>query len=165
MAMGKRPTAEKPEEPPSKIDLALKFVRTALRALQLLLALVVAGLYGGDLNRASKAGQDGPSEWIYATVVAGLSAVTALVFMIPFVKSHYAFSWDTVLFFLWVAVFGILGKKYLGVDPLDDATQRMRNAVWVDLSSMVLWLTTASMGAFVWFKRRNAKKAPPTTLP
>ena len=73
LAMGKRPTAEKPEEPPSKIDLALKFVRTALRALQLLLALVVAGLYGGDLNRASKAGQDGPSEWVSSLRLAMLS--------------------------------------------------------------------------------------------
>ena len=70
LAMGKRPSGEKPEERPSKIDLALKFVRTALRALQLLLALVVAGLYGGDLNRASKAGQDGPSDWVRSLCLA-----------------------------------------------------------------------------------------------
>ena len=67
--------------------------------------------------------------------------------------------------FLWVAVFGIFGKKYLVVDPRDDATQRMRNAVWVDLSNMLLWLITAGMGAFVFFKRRNTKTAPPMTLP
>jgi hypothetical protein len=69
-------------------------IRIFLRFFQFVLALTVAGLYGVDLQRAPYA--DG--KWVYAEVVAGLSAVTIVVYAgLFFVRSEKLFPWDWVL--------------------------------------------------------------------
>lgn len=85
-------------------------IRLVLRFFQFVLALTVAGLYGTvsypyqlplrtsdtmqDLQKADYA--DG--KWVYAEVVAGLSAVTCLVYAgLFFVPSEKFFAWDWVL--------------------------------------------------------------------
>lgn len=51
---------------------------------------------------------------MYAEVVAGLSAFTAVLYLIPCVgRVPLVFLWDTLLFFLWVVLFGIFGKVRL----------------------------------------------------
>jgi len=72
-------------------------IRIVLRFLQFLFALVVAALYGVDLQHAHKAGAYTDGKWVFAEVVAGLAAVTTLVYGIPFFKSWWAFGWDWVL--------------------------------------------------------------------
>ncbi|KAI9788731.1 MAG: hypothetical protein M1816_006588 [Peltula sp. TS41687] len=130
-------------------------LRLCLRSLQFVMALAVAGLYGTDLNSARKHGVGGDPKWVYAVAVSGISALTCIVYMIPFVKSHLLFVWDAVLFILWVAVFGCFGKMYLHEDPEGNAgVQRMKNAVWVDLINMLLWFTSAAVGAFIFLRAR-----------
>ncbi|KAI9802558.1 MAG: hypothetical protein M1833_001630 [Piccolia ochrophora] len=130
-------------------------VRGIFRFLMLIFALAVAGLYGTDLNNAQKANKAGDPKWIYAVVVASLSAITAVVYMIPFVKSHVAFAWDALLFILWVAVFG---RMYINEDPEGDGgVQRMKNAVWIDLINMLLWFFSAIFGGVVFFRSRGGK--------
>jgi hypothetical protein len=69
-------------------------VRLVLRFFQFVLALTVAGLYGVDLQRANYA--DG--KWVFAEVVAGLSAVTILIYAgLFFVRSAKFFPWDWIL--------------------------------------------------------------------
>lgn len=86
-------------------------IRLVLRFFQFVLALTVAGLYGvvclvsscsalptsdpsQDLQKASYA--DG--KWVYAEVVAGLSAVTCLVYAgLFFLPSEKLFAWDWIL--------------------------------------------------------------------
>ena len=34
---------------------------------------------------------------MYAETIAGLSSITAIVYMLPFVKSRVLFAWDTLL--------------------------------------------------------------------
>ncbi|MCJ1372114.1 hypothetical protein MMC20_003335 [Loxospora ochrophaea] len=127
-------------------------VNLTLRFFQLVLALTVAGLYGVDLNNARKHGVYADSKWVYAEVVAGFASLTALIYMVPFVKSYVAFGWDLILFIMWIALFGIFGKMYIHAKPQEDAgIQRMKNAVWVDLVNMLLWLVTAVMGALLFF--------------
>ncbi|KAI9811980.1 MAG: hypothetical protein M1832_000645 [Thelocarpon impressellum] len=129
--------------------------RTAMRTLQFVMALVVLGLYGTDLEAFRKAEQPADSRWIYAETIAGLAALTSLVYMIPMVKAHVAFAWDALLFLLWVVVFGIFGKLLIGKDTKKDAhAQRMLNAVWVDLFNMCLWFITAAYGAIIYMRRR-----------
>lgn len=72
-------------------------VHTIIRFLQFVLAITVCGLYGTDLNAAHKAHVYADSHWVFAVVVGALSAVTALVFMVPFVKTYLAFGWDVIL--------------------------------------------------------------------
>ncbi|MCJ1412964.1 hypothetical protein MMC19_007065 [Ptychographa xylographoides] len=133
-------------------------VHTVVRFFQFVLALTVIGLYGTDLNNARIAHVYADGKWVYAVVVAVLAAVTALVFMVPFFKTYKAFPWDFIVCFLWVVVFGIFGNLYIRENAEGDAgIQRMKNAVWVDLANMLLWLISALFGLFMFFKFRGGK--------
>ncbi|KAK0615411.1 hypothetical protein DIS24_g11844 [Lasiodiplodia hormozganensis] len=130
--------------------------RVFLRFLQFVLALTVCGLYGVDLDAARKAGAYADSKWVYAEVVAGFAAVTCLVYFLPMVKSLFFFAWDWVLFILWVVVFGIFGRMYINEAPEYDAgIRRMKHAVWVDLTNMLLWFITATYGTVMWWMNRG----------
>nr|POF07216.1 hypothetical protein CFP56_31839 [Quercus suber] len=72
-------------------------LRALLRSVQFVLAIVVAALYGIDLHHAQKENAYTDGKWVYAEVVAGLSAVTCLVYAVPFIKSYWAFGWDWIL--------------------------------------------------------------------
>ncbi len=70
--------------------------------------------------------------------------------MVPIVlRIPFLFIWDTILFILWIALFGLFGKMYIGTRADDYGIQRMKNAVWVDLVNALLWLFSAvAMGIF-----------------
>ena len=72
-------------------------IHTIIRFLQFVLALTVLGLYGTDLNNARKAHVYADSKWVFAEVVGALAALTALIYMIPLIKSYIAFAWDFIL--------------------------------------------------------------------
>jgi hypothetical protein len=47
---------------------------------------------------------------------------------------------------------------YIKEDAEGDAgVQRMKNAVWVDLANMLLWLITAAYGAVLFFRNRRGR--------
>jgi len=123
-----------------------------LRFLQFVFALTVCGLYGTDLNSDTRAHVAASPKWIYAVVVAGFSAITSLVYCIPF-QTYLFFAWDSVLFILWIAVFGTFGKLFLH----DSRNERMRHAVWVDLINVFLWLISAAYGGVLFMKSRSRK--------
>ncbi|EON65715.1 hypothetical protein W97_04954 [Coniosporium apollinis CBS 100218] len=132
------------------------WARIAIRALQFIFAITVAGLYGTDLANAQKANKYADSKWVYAEVVAALSAITVLVYLIPFIKTWIFFIWDVILFILWTAVFGVFGQLYINEKPEGNGgIQRMKNAVWIDLINMLLWFVTACYGAFLFFFHRR----------
>lgn len=72
-------------------------INTVLRFFQFVLALTVIGLYGIDLDNGRRERIPADGKWVYAEVVGVLAALTALVYMVPFIKSYMAFGWDTVL--------------------------------------------------------------------
>ncbi len=72
-------------------------INAVLRFLQFVFAIAVIGLYGTDISNARKGHEHQDSRWVYAMVVATLSAITCLVFVIPKLKSYLAFAWDLVL--------------------------------------------------------------------
>lgn len=76
-------------------------LRTALRIIQIIIALVIAGIYGQDLRKAHSAGEPADSRWVFAEVVAGLSTITAIVYLVPMVKSVKFFAWDAVLLYVF----------------------------------------------------------------
>jgi len=139
---------------------ALSFVLFSIvHFCQFVLALVVCGLYGVDLHAASLAGKYTDSKWVYAEVVGGLSATTTLLYLVPFIlRFSFVWIWNVVIFALWIALFGVFGSMYIHADPQGDAgIQRMKNAVWVDLTNALLWLFT-SVAAFVyWWSHRERK--------
>ncbi|KAF2085360.1 hypothetical protein K490DRAFT_23652, partial [Saccharata proteae CBS 121410] len=124
-----------------------------LRLLQFVLGLTVAGLYGVDLNAARRAHTYADSKWVFAEVIAGLSCVTAAALCIPALfRARWLWTWEWMLFILWVAQFGSFGRVYLGVETGGrSGVQRMKNAVWVDLACLLLWFGTAVLGTAVWW--------------
>ncbi|KAH8677247.1 hypothetical protein BGZ61DRAFT_496881 [Ilyonectria robusta] len=125
------------------------------------LALTTCGLYGVDLNRAHQHGKYADSKWVYAVVVGSLSAFTCVLYFIPFVlrvAGVVAVIWDLILFILWITLFGIFGKMYINEDAEGDhGVMRMKNAVWVDLTSALLWLIAALASAGYWWKHRDTR--------
>ena len=61
------------------------------------MSLVIAGLYGKDLRRATQHDEKADSRWVFAEVVAGLSVIVAGVYLVPIVKSYRTFFVDGVL--------------------------------------------------------------------
>ena len=84
---------------------------TALHLSLLALAATTAGLYGADLAAGAQPDGTGDGRWVFAVVVAGLSAVSAALYLLPSILRFAAvWVWDLVLFVLWIAVFGVFGK-------------------------------------------------------
>jgi len=126
---------------------------------QFVLAVTVCGLYGVELNRAAKAGTYADGKWIYAEVIGGLSAITSLLYFLPFIlKFALVWVWNLILFILWIALFGLFGKMYINENPEGNSDiQRMKNAVWVVLANALLWLI-ATIGYFVyWWGHRERR--------
>ncbi|KAK2067347.1 hypothetical protein P8C59_001097 [Phyllachora maydis] len=100
--------------------------------LQFVLALTVIGLYGQDLQSANKAHVYADGKWVYAVVVGALSALTALLFLVPFIlRLAHVWVWGYILFILWIALFGLFGSMFIKERAEGDAgVQRMKNAVW-----------------------------------
>lgn len=141
-------------------EMTLSYItHSVFRFIQLILALTVCGLYGVDLQAAHKQHKYSDGKWVYAEITASFSAVTALLYLIPFV-SHIGllFVWDTILFILWIALFGLFGNMYIHEHAEGDGgVQRMKNAVWVDLVNALLWLVSAVGMAVFWAQSRNGR--------
>jgi len=64
---------------------------------------------------------------------------------------------------LWLALFGDFGAKYIHTDPQNvghgdgPGIQRMKNAVWVDLACVLLWLVSGAAGVVGWVLGRRRR--------
>ncbi|KAI0021420.1 hypothetical protein F4780DRAFT_289302 [Xylariomycetidae sp. FL0641] len=130
---------------------------SVLHFFQFVLSLTVIGLYGTDLNHAHQKGKYTDGKWVYAVVVGSLSAVTALLYLVPFILRFAAVTvWSFIMFVLWIALFGVFGSMYIHEDPEGiDGVQRMKNAVWVDLAAALLWLIHTIGSAAYWWTHRE----------
>jgi len=132
----------------------------ALHFLQFVLAITVCGLYGVDLHNAAQEGKYIDAKWVYAEVVGSLSAVTAVVYSTPcLLRFASVWIWNAVLFCLWAGLVGVFGSMYINQDPRDDPNlMRMKNAVWVDLVSAVLWLVTTVASFTSWLSYHRERR-------
>lgn len=125
---------------------------TALRTLQFTLAITIAGLYGVDLANSTKSNSPAHSEWIYAETAACLSAITSIVHCFAGATHVGWYTWDFVLFVLWMAQTGVFGNIYLSTNVRDDyikatsSMDRMKAGIWISLVCMILWLGTFILG-------------------
>jgi len=137
--------------------------RLFIAIVQFILAITVCGLYGQDLNAARKAHVYMDANWVYAVCVGGVSGAIALIYMIPRTPWRYLFPADLLAFVSYVALFGVFGSKYINEDPENvghgdgPKIQRMKNAVWIDLTNMLLWLVTSAWGVFSFFRIRHSR--------
>lgn len=129
--------------------------RTTLRTTQFVLAVIVAGLYGADLAHNTQTSTHAPTNWVYAEVVAALSALTCAYHCFVTVKVVAWCVWDGVVAVLWAAHFGVFASTYLGARPegeggeewdLTTDVRRMKVGMGIGCVCMVLWLCSAVMG-------------------
>ena len=165
------------EQPTSKrAKLASMFI-SAPRFFQFVFGLTVIGLYGKDVQKDHD-NDDWHAKWVFALITAFLATVTAIIHMaLPFCMRRVNYSpspalklpqfiWEFVLTILWLTLFGIFGKMYIGVYPGDDKSKsglgdsakidRMRHAVWIDLINLAMWVLTSSWVLLRWLKHRRA---------
>lgn len=177
--------APETETKPSKGTKLVSMIISALRFFQFAFGLAVIGLYGQDVQHDHDAKNTWHAKWVFALIVGFLATTTATIHMIvPFCmrRVNYKpspalrlpqFAWEFVLCVLWLTLFGIFGRMYIGVYPstsdskrdsdsstsdLGDASKinRMRHAVWVDLVNLAFWFITASWVLLRWLKARRA---------
>ncbi|KAL2001739.1 hypothetical protein VTN02DRAFT_1324 [Thermoascus thermophilus] len=153
------------------------FAEAGLRFVQFAMALAVVGLYGQDVNLALQEKAYADPKWVYALVVSVLAALTALVLLallfllrtpLPLrarpVVHFPLFLAEGVLCVLWLTLFGIFGKMYIGEDPEGvPGIVRMKHAVWVDLANLGLWIASATWVGLRW--RRCVREAADAQLP
>ncbi|KAI1131034.1 hypothetical protein F5Y10DRAFT_234510 [Nemania abortiva] len=142
------------------VDKTTNYVLFAiLHISQFILAVTVIGLYGTDVDRSQKRGNDTDGKWVYAIVVASISAVTAILYLIPFIlRLAVVPVWSFIVFVLWIALFGLFGSLYINKNPMGDGDiQRMKNAVWVDLVNALLWLIGTGAAAADWWLHRDTR--------
>lgn len=145
--------------------------RLVCRGLQFILAIVAIGFYGNRVQADGKSDHGYSPEWLFAVIVASLSALTAVAFtatasagVIPVVgsrlkllRTYRAFAWDLSLFVAWIVVFGIFAGIFLkrGSGSEDRykgaSTGAMKTAVWVDLVNALLWAFSGAYGGFKTF--------------
>jgi hypothetical protein len=137
--------------------------RAITRTLQCIFAIVVAVLYGLDLQQATDNNAKAGSAWIYAEFVAGVSMIICIAHLFLTTAVWYWGVLDGFVFILWLAQFGVFASFYLGTgEPLEDdkfaasvSHGRMRSAVWVNFISMLLWLVTTTQGIMGCCARRR----------
>lgn len=138
--------------------------RALFRALQCLFALVVAILYGLDLQKATSKHLEADSRWIYAEFVAGVSMIVCIIHLFFTATSCGWTVLDGMLSILWLAQFSVFASQFLSDDtPLYDAKfytseSRMKAAVWINLISMLLWFATTVLGIMRCCARRRKAK-------
>lgn len=79
-----------------------------LRIGELAFAAVVAGLTGEYLNAAHDSNDWSKGRFIYTEVVAAISMLLALLWLLPFTASFIHWPVDLLLFIAWIIAFGLM---------------------------------------------------------
>lgn len=87
------------------IDRIVQFV---LRGAQLVFAAIVAGITGAYLHATQNTSSWDNGRYIYTIVVASLSLLFALIWLLPFSGSFIHWPMDIFLSILWFVAFGLL---------------------------------------------------------
>ncbi|KAF2124310.1 hypothetical protein P153DRAFT_139500 [Dothidotthia symphoricarpi CBS 119687] len=131
------------------------FFRFLLRFFQFVMGITVIALYAQDLDNARKQGKYVDSKWVWAVVCGTLGAVMALVGLMSF---WFLVVVDFLVFLCYLIAFGIFGRMYIPENAEGNGgITRMKNAVWVLLTNVLLWLITLVWGALLFWKHRKAR--------
>ncbi|KAJ5833389.1 hypothetical protein N7474_001700 [Penicillium riverlandense] len=134
MAPAPAPAPAAAAPPASKGSKLVSMFMSATRFLQFVFGLTVIGLYGQDVSYDHKTLHTWNAEWVFAVVTAFLATMTTVAhFVLPCclrrIKTNTKpglllpqFSWELLLCILWLVLFGLFGKMYIGVYPAGEHT-------------------------------------------
>lgn len=145
------------------------YLKVGFRFLQFVLGLTIFGIYCADLVAAAAKHEAPNSMWLLATTLGCLSAVTAILYLLPCFHSYLFFWLDWIIVILHAGVIGVFGKAYIAHEkPTQNPKKftvlgpnfgRQRSAAYIDCISGILWLATAVMSTIIFLKIRRAKKS------
>jgi len=137
----------------------------ALRIGELAFAAVVLGITSEYLHAVRNVGDWHKKRFIYTDVVACLSIILSLFWLLPFAGGFIHWPVDLILFILWIVAFGLL-VAFIG--PLNcgsvfhwgDITQSGGCQKWkADVAfaflSAIFWLASALLGLYFVHKHRT----------
>lgn len=111
-------------------------VNVILRAAELAFAAIVAGITGWILSRSSE-DTKGLGRFIYTEVIAAITILVALLWLIPFSSSFIHWPFDFFVSVCWFVAFGILVNVSVGHqlhDPKRHSAGFLREYIRANLS-------------------------------
>ena len=124
---------------------------------------MVAGIIGSYLHGYSHTHSWPGGRFIYSEVIAGLSILLALVWLLPLTNNFHHWPTDIILSLAWFAVFGLL-VNYIGgtnckssvfnwtIVTSGGVCGRWKASEAFSFLSAIFWLASALVG--IWFMRR-----------
>ncbi|KKZ63703.1 hypothetical protein EMCG_02010 [[Emmonsia] crescens] len=145
-----------------------RLISIILRIGEIGCAAVVAGIIGNDLAHFNDADAFPNGRWIYTIVVAGISILLGIIWLIPFSESFTLWIGDLLVSFAWFAAFGVLvnalnklncGATFDWGHITDGGVcDRWKAVEAFSFISAILWLVSAIVG--VWFTHRTRDRRP-----
>ncbi|KAK7419343.1 hypothetical protein QQZ08_010876 [Neonectria magnoliae] len=144
-----------------------RIVSMALRAAELVFAAIVAGVTGEYLHKSNASSWD-LGRFIYTEVVAALSILFALIWLIPFSGTFIHWPLDIFISILWWVSFGLLVDligtgcggifDWNNVAPRGDQCGKFKADIAFAFLSALIWLVSALVG-FFWVQKRERRVA------
>ncbi|KAK4934690.1 hypothetical protein LTR10_024108 [Elasticomyces elasticus] len=145
----------------------------ALRVAELVFAAVVIGNISSYLHQYHRNSGLPLARFIYVDIIAGLSILLALLWLLPFASGFFHWPIDLLLSFAWFAAFAILinyisnhtscrGHTNVGLSGTNTGYSnglgcgRWRAAESFSFLSAIFWLISALLG--LWFIHRERSK-------
>ncbi|KAJ5381649.1 uncharacterized protein N7496_004077 [Penicillium cataractarum] len=147
-----------------------RLVSIPLRIAEIAFAAVVAGIIGHYLASLDGISSWAQARWIYTEVIAGLSILLGLIWLIPFSSGFFSWPIDILISFAWFAAFGILvdALHHLSCGSIwawhfrgDAVCGRWKAAEAFSFLSAIVWLVSAIVG--LWFTYRVRDHGAGTT--
>ncbi|EAS31288.1 uncharacterized protein CIMG_06767 [Coccidioides immitis RS] len=139
-----------------------RVVSVFLRIGEIGFGAVVAGIIGSYLHDFDGTDVWPQARWIYTEVVAGVSILLALLWLLPFSGSFFMWPTDLVLSFAWFAAFGLLVNALNDLDcggvfewgNITGGTtcSRWKASEAFSFLSAIFWLVSTVVG--IWFTFR-----------
>ncbi|OJJ45694.1 hypothetical protein ASPZODRAFT_17141 [Penicilliopsis zonata CBS 506.65] len=143
------------------MPLWLSTILLMARILEFAFGLAVIGLYSEGVSQDSEY----YLKWCFAVVLGTLAAITAMIYLLLAWSCRYggelcrspdskwiraSFLWELGLCILWLSLFGVFAHMYLmpassKVANNGSTAFQMREAVWIDLLNLALWIISASI--------------------
>lgn len=147
-----------------------RLLSVVLRVAELACAAVVAGIVGYYLHIWHKDHLSAwdMGRWIYTEVIAGLSLLLALIWLIPFAHTFFVWPIEIIISLCWFAAFGLLvdilndincgGAFAWGYIGDNDLCGRYKAAEAFSFLSAIFWLVSGILGIyFVWRVDRSRR--------
>ncbi|KAJ5958490.1 uncharacterized protein N7479_005640 [Penicillium vulpinum] len=140
-----------------------------LRIAEIAFAAVVAGVIGHYLAQVNNSSPDvdwsPQARWIYTEVIAGLSILLGLIWLIPFSSGFFSWPMDIIISLAWFAAFGVLvdtlhrlpcGSIWSWRFSGDHMCGRWKAAEAFSFLSAIVWLVSAIVGIWFTFRVRDS---------